>query len=319
MSCKWLAPFAIQEKRFVVQTPRIDEALIFNFLALQEQALSSVSHLISHARKRERGTSVRLEGIGLAFPSRITPKTPRWAVRDVDCEFAAGEFSSIIGPSGCGKSTLLSLVSGLLRPTTGEILIGGTPSLGIDPDLGFMFQKDTLVPWRTAMENVMMPSEIAGRPDADRAASLLARVGLAGHEGNYPRELSGGMRKRVQLARLMAQEPAILLMDEPFGALDAQTKLVIHEEFMRIWEAARQTVLFVTHDLTEAILLSDRIFLVSPGPGKIVAEYRVDIPRPRHIETVLESPVFIGLFRTLWNALRQSPIAGLPESIRGAA
>ncbi|MSQ54309.1 MAG: ABC transporter ATP-binding protein [Betaproteobacteria bacterium] len=252
------------------------------------------------------GVDVRLEGIGLAFPSRTAPGTSRWAVKNVSCTFPAGELCSIIGPSGCGKSTLLSIISGLLPPTSGSVRIGGRPASGINPDLGFMFQKDTLVPWRTALDNVMMPLEIAGRPDPSVAAGLLAKLGLHGFEGHYPRELSGGMRKRVQLARLLAQDPGILLMDEPFGALDAQTKLVIHEEFLRLWEESRQTVLFVTHDLTEAILLSDRILLVSPGPGTIRAEYPVPIPRPRHVETVMESPVFHRLFREIWTALRQS-------------
>jgi len=253
------------------------------------------------------GADVRLESIGLSFPSRTAPGTSRWAVKDVNCIFPAGELCSIIGPSGCGKSTLLSIISGLLPPNTGSVLIGGKPASGINPDLGFMFQKDTLVPWRSALDNVMMPLEIAGRPDRAVAAGLLAKLGLHGFEEHYPRELSGGMRKRVQLARLLAQDPGILLMDEPFGALDAQTKLVIHEEFLRLWEESRQTVLFVTHDLTEAILLSDRIVLISAGPGTVRAEYPVPIARPRHVETVMESPVFHRLFREIWAALRESP------------
>ena len=255
-------------------------------------------------RDQQTISKVEFDGVGFAFPRRASATTDRWAVKDVSCSFAAGEFSSIIGPSGCGKSTLLSLVAGLLEPTCGRISLSGEAAAGIDPNLGFMFQKDTLVPWRTAIDNVMMPLEIAGAPDKANAASLLSMVGLAGYEDHYPRELSGGMRKRVQLARLLAQKPEIFLMDEPFGALDAQTKLVIHEEFMRLWEAARQTVLFVTHDLTEAILLSDRIFLMSPGPGKIEAVYPVRIPRPRDVEGVMTSPIFAQLFGQLWSTLR---------------
>ena len=253
------------------------------------------------------GIDVTLEGIGLAFPSRTAPGTSRWAVKDFSCTFPAGQLCSIIGPSGCGKSTLLSVISGLLPPTCGGVRIGGSAASGINPDLGFMFQKDTLVPWRTALDNVMMPLEIAGRPDRSVAASLLVKLGLRGFEEHYPRELSGGMRKRVQLARLLAQNSAILLMDEPFGALDAQTKLVIHEEFLRLWEESRQTVLFVTHDLTEAILLSDRILLMSAGPGTIRAEYPVPIARPRNVETVMESPAFHRLFREIWAGLREAP------------
>jgi len=260
-------------------------------------------------------SQVQLEGIGIAFQSRATSGVARWAVKDVNCEFSAGEFSTIIGPSGCGKSTLLSLISGLVAPTSGKVMIGGVPAAGINPDLGFMFQKDTLIPWRTALNNVMMPLEIAGRPDKSRAATLLAEVGLVGYEDHYPRELSGGMRKRVQWARLLAQDSAILLMDEPFGALDAQTKLVMHEDFLRRWEKARQTVLFVTHDLTEAIFLSDRIYLMSKGPGYILNEYAVSLPRPRRLENVLESAVFQKLFREIWGALREGAASISPDRV----
>ncbi len=168
-----------------------------------------------------------------------------------------------------------------------------------------MFQRDTLVPWRTALENVMVPMEIVGRADRGHAARLLEKVGLGGFEGHYPRELSGGMRKRVQLARLLAQDPEILLMDEPFGALDAQTKMVMHAEFMRLWEAQRQTTLFVTHDIAEAILLSDRILLMSSSPGRIRADFEVSLPRPRDVDSIIESPVFTSLFKEIWSALRE--------------
>jgi len=250
-------------------------------------------------------SSISLENVSLAFPGRPGDAEQRWAVRGIQFEIPEGQFCSIVGPSGCGKSTLLSVIAGLLQPTGGGAFVNGQAVQGIDPRIGYMFQKDTLVPWRTALENVLMPLEIAGRPDRAVAASLLAKVGLAGFERHYPRELSGGMRKRVQLARLLAQTPKTLLLDEPFGALDAQTKLIIHEEFLRIWEKSRQTVLFVTHDLAEAILLSDRILLVSPAPGRIQATYDVPIPRPRNVDSVMESPVFRQLFREIWTALRE--------------
>ncbi len=250
-------------------------------------------------------SSISLENVSLAFPGRPSDAEQRWAVRGIQFEIPEGQFCSIVGPSGCGKSTLLSVIAGLLQPTGGGAFVNGQAVQGIDPRIGYMFQKDTLVPWRTALENVLMPLEIAGRPDRAVAASLLAKVGLAGFERHYPRELSGGMRKRVQLARLLAQTPETLLLDEPFGALDAQTKMIIHEEFLRIWEKSRQTVLFVTHDLAEAILLSDRILLVSPAPGRIQATYDVPIPRPRNVDSVMESPVFRQLFREIWTALRE--------------
>lgn len=249
-------------------------------------------------------SELRLEGVGIAFPSRTSTDGARWAVRNVTFAVPRHQFCSIIGPSGCGKSTILSVVAGLLAPAAGRVLVSGQAHPGIGRRSGYMFQKDTLVPWRTALENVSMPMEIVGANDPSRAASLLEKVGLKGFEGHYPRELSGGMRKRVQLARLLAQEPDILLMDEPFGALDAQTKMVIHGEFMRLWEKGRQTVLFVTHDIAEAITLSDRILLMSPGPGQIQAEYEVPLERPRNVDTVMESPAFRELFRDIWAALQ---------------
>ena len=249
-------------------------------------------------------SELRLEGVGIAFPSRTSAEGARWAVRNVTFDVPRHQFCSIIGPSGCGKSTILSVVAGLLAPAAGRVLVSGQAHPGIGRRSGYMFQKDTLVPWRTALENVSMPMEIVGVNDPSRAASLLEKVGLKGFEGHYPRELSGGMRKRVQLARLLAQEPEMLLMDEPFGALDAQTKIVIHGEFMRLWEKGRQTVLFVTHDIAEAITLSDRILLMSPGPGQIQAEYEVRLERPRNVDSVMESPVFRELFKEIWAALQ---------------
>lgn len=259
-------------------------------------------------------SELRLENVGVAFPSRTSADGARWAVRNVSFDVPCHQFCSIIGPSGCGKSTILSVVAGLLAPADGKVLVSSQPHPGIGRRSGYMFQKDTLVPWRTALENVLMPMEIVGASDAAQAASLLEKVGLKGFEGHYPRELSGGMRKRVQLARLLAQDPAILLMDEPFGALDAQTKMVIHGEFLRLWESSRQTVLFVTHDIAEAIALSDRILLMSPGPGLIQADYEVLLERPRNVETVIESPAFRELFRSIWAALQ-----GQAQAARKAA
>mgnify|MGYP001563560658 FL=1 len=225
--------------------------------------------------------AIAVSGVGMAFTDRSQGGRFRWVLKDVDCRIRAGEFCSIIGPSGCGKSTLLSIIAGLIRPAAGAVQVGDRVVRGVAPEAGYMFQKDTLVPWRTALQNVMMPLEIAGRADRDEARRLLRTVGLEGFEHQFPRELSGGMRKRVQLARLLAQAPRIFLMDEPFGALDAQTKLLIEEEFLRLWEGTRQTVVFVTHDLAEAITLSDRILLMTRHPGRVQRVFEVGIPRPR--------------------------------------
>ncbi len=246
---------------------------------------------------------VSIRGVSMAFFDRASG-LHRAVLDAVDLSLARGEFCSIIGPSGCGKSTLLSIVAGLLRPTTGSVCINGHLVSGVTRETGYMFQKDTLVPWLTALQNVSMPLEIAGAQDHPRATSLLASVGLKGFEHHYPRQLSGGMRKRVQLARLLAQEPDLWLMDEPFGALDMQTKLLIHEAFLRIWEPLRRTAIFVTHDLAEAITLSDRIVVMSARPATIRATYPVEIPRPRNVSDVIGSPAFQGLFQKVWSVLR---------------
>ncbi len=220
-----------------------------------------------------------------------------------------GEFVSIVGPSGCGKSTMLNVIAGLLAPAEGSTHVAAIDGNGAGSRIGYMFQKDTLLPWATALENVCLPMDVKGARDWHKARALMQLVDLTGFEAHYPRQLSGGMRKRVQLARLLAQDPEVLLMDEPFGALDAQTRLIIQEEFLKIWERQRKTVLFVTHDLQEAIALSDRVVLISARPGRIKATYTVDLPRPRHIESVLAHPRFMALFQEIWASLKQEVLA----------
>ncbi len=227
---------------------------------------------------------------------------------DVSLRVPEGQFCTIVGPSGCGKSTLLNVISGLLPPTRGEVHVLDKPLQGCDRRLGYMFQKDALLPWASALSNVKLPMEAVGgvgRGWEETARDLLHTVGLRGFEQHYPRELSGGMRKRVQLARLLAQEPQIVLMDEPFGTLDAQTKLLIQEEFMRLWEERRQTVLFVTHDLQEAITLGDRVILMSARPGRVRGDWPVAIPRPRHAAEIIDDPRFSGLFGDIWRSLKE--------------
>jgi NitT/TauT family transport system ATP-binding protein len=172
-----------------------------------------------------------------------------------------------------------------------------------------MFQKDTLLPWATALDNICLPMDVKGARDWHKARALMQLVDLTGFEAHYPRQLSGGMRKRVQLARLLAQDPEVLLMDEPFGALDAQTRLIIQEEFLKIWERQRKTVLFVTHDLQEAIALSDKVVLISARPGRVKATYAVNLPRPRRVDEVMADPRFTALFQEIWASLKQEVLA----------
>jgi len=245
---------------------------------------------------------VSVSGLSIAFGATRALERVSLTVND-------GEFVSIVGPSGCGKSTMLNVIAGLLAPAEGNTHVAGIDGQGAGSRIGYMFQKDTLLPWATALENVCLPMDVKGSRDWHKARALMQLVDLTGVEAHYPNQLSGGMRKRVQLARLLAQDPDVLLMDEPFGALDAQTRLIIQEEFLKIWERQRKTVLFVTHDLQEAIALSDRVVLISARPGRIKATYQVDLPRPRHIESVLAHPRFMALFQEIWASLKQEVLA----------
>jgi NitT/TauT family transport system ATP-binding protein len=245
---------------------------------------------------------VSVSGLSIAFGATRALERVSLTVND-------GEFVSIVGPSGCGKSTMLNVIAGLLAPAEGNTHVAGIDGQGAGSRIGYMFQKDTLLPWATALENVCLPMDVKGSRDWHKARALMQLVDLTGFEAHYPNQLSGGMRKRVQLARLLAQDPDVLLMDEPFGALDAQTRLIIQEEFLKIWERQRKTVLFVTHDLQEAIALSDRVVLISARPGRIKATYQVDLPRPRLIESVLAHPRFMALFQEIWASLKQEVLA----------
>lgn len=211
------------------------------------------------------------------------------ALDDVDLEIPTGQFVALVGASGCGKTTLLNMVAGLIQPTRGRVTVGGvSPKLG-NLDVGYMFARDALLPWRSARRNVELPLEVRGwdqRKRRDRALEMLELVGLRQKESQYRLQLSQGMRQRVALARTLASDPSILLMDEPFAALDARTKLVLQAEFLRIWEQQRaqgseKTVIFVTHDLQEAVLLADRVVVMLPNPGRVAADLLVDIERPR--------------------------------------
>jgi NitT/TauT family transport system ATP-binding protein len=227
------------------------------------------------------------------------------ALDDIDFSVEHGEFVSLIGPSGCGKSTLLNVLGGLLPPTSGDVLVDGEPWCGIPEQVGYMFQKDTLLPWKSVLDNAVLPLRLRKAPDEERARELLGSMGLGGFENSYPHELSGGMRTRVELARLLLQDPSIILMDEPFGALDAQTKLLMQEEFLRHWDSHRKTIVLVTHDLQEALFMSNRVVLMGARPGHIRREYTVDLPRPRVLDDVVATPEYRGLFQEIWSTLRE--------------
>jgi NitT/TauT family transport system ATP-binding protein len=216
----------------------------------------------------------------------------------IDLEIGEGEFVALVGPSGCGKSTLLNIISGLLAPTGGSVALSGR--------VGYMFQSDALLPWRSILRNVRVGLDFAGiaRREADqRAREMLATLGLEGFENHYPAELSGGMRQRASLARMWVTNPDIILMDEPFGALDSQTRLVIQAGFLEYWERHRKTVLLVTHDIEEAVAMSDRVVVMSARPGRVMAEHRIELPRPRSVAALRGEPQFSGYWKRIWSSL----------------
>jgi ABC-type nitrate/sulfonate/bicarbonate transport system ATPase subunit len=246
---------------------------------------------------------LQIEGIRKEFAGGTVPVV---ALEAVDLAIERGEFVTLVGPSGCGKSSLLTLISGLAPSSAGRIRIDGREIVGTDRDVGFITQQDNLFPWRTLIDNVALALELAGVGASERrreAGRWIKRVGLEGFEQAYPHQLSGGMRQRANIIRTLIYEPPVILMDEPFGPLDAQTRLSLQALLLSIWETQRSTVLFVTHDLTEAIALADRVVLMSARPGRIVRADRVDIPRPRDIFHLHDLPEFRRLYDALWNEL----------------
>ncbi|KRF10395.1 ABC transporter ATP-binding protein [Nocardioides sp. Soil796] len=243
------------------------------------------------------------------------------ATEDVNLDIAAGEFVALIGPSGCGKTTLLNMVAGLVSPSDGAVSLNGEIVSKVPENLGYMMARDALLPWRTALGNVEFSLEgtsISRKEHADRARTVLGQVGLGGFEGHYPAQLSQGMRQRVAIARTLVTSPSLILMDEPFAALDAQTRVLIHEEFLNLWEQAQATVIMVTHDLTEAILLADRVVIMSARPGRIKDDIRVPLSRPRDVEAMQTSPEFQEIYSQLWGSLREEFHAGalIPEGAK---
>jgi len=244
---------------------------------------------------------IQAENIGLVFPS---PAGPRCVLEHISLGVRPGEFLCIVGPSGCGKTSLLRILGGLLPPTTGSIRLNGDPLMAPRRDIGFVFQRANLMPWRTVLRNVTLPLEVEGLKLAEaeaRARKLLNLVGLAGYEESHPQGLSGGMQQRVILARALVHDPIVLLMDEPFGSLDALTRERMNLELLRIWDAQRKTIVMVTHSIPEAIFLGDRVLVMQAAPGQIVEEIEVPLPRPRRLAMMWEE-----FFGTLVERVRTS-------------
>jgi NitT/TauT family transport system ATP-binding protein len=263
--------------------------------------------------------AVTLDEVVVAF--RVARGAPFIAVERATLNVADGEFVAIVGPTGCGKSTLLNIAAGLLTPYAGSASVFGAPIAGLNRQAGYLFQADALFPWKTALENVAIALETAGTPASEarpRAQEWLKRVGLGAFGDRYPHMLSGGQRKRVGLAQVLIRDPKILLMDEPFGPLDAQTRQIMGNLLLDLWSADRKAVLFVTHDLEEAIALSDRVVIMSAGPGsRIIGDWRVPLARPRDIAEVKLDPVFHELHRDIWHKLKAEVVKGYAQAEGG--
>jgi len=258
-----------------------------------------------------------LDNISCTFVSREDRSQRYTAVADTTLHIAPGEFVSIVGPTGCGKSTLLNVGAGLLEPSSGAVRVFGEQLEGINRRAGYMFQAEVLMPWCSALENVMAGLQYRGLPDAQarrEAEEWLARVGLQGFGDRYPHQLSGGMRKRVALAQTLIMDPDIILMDEPFSALDIQTRQLMENEVLDLWSAKKKAVLFITHDLDEAIAMSDRVVVLSAGPAtRPIGEFTIDLPRPRDVAEVRTHPRFVELHAQIWSVLRDEVLKGYQQ------
>src|SRR5436309_9015761 len=259
-----------------------------------------------------------LERVSCTFLSRDDPSERYTAVAETTLVIGEGEFVSVVGPTGCGKTTLLNVAAGLLEPSSGTVTVLGQPLGGINTHAGYMFQTEALMPWRNTIENVVAGLEFRGvaREEAlERGDAWLKRVGLSGFGKRYPHQLSGGMRKRVALAQMLILDPRILLMDEPFSALDVQTRQLMENELLELWSADRKAVLFITHDLEEAIALSDRVIVLSAGPATHpIGEYAIDLPRPRDVNEIRLTPRFVELHREMWHKMKNEVLKGYARS-----
>jgi NitT/TauT family transport system ATP-binding protein len=264
--------------------------------------------------------AIELRGVTKRFATQ--GGAPYTALRDLDLTVAPGEFCAVVGPTGCGKSTTLTLVSGLERPSAGSVKVDGQDVSGITPGVGFMFQTDAILPWKTVLDNVSAGPRFRGTPKrsaTDHARDWIRRVGLAGFEDRYPHQLSGGMRKRVALAQNLINEPRIILMDEPFSALDVQTRAIMSNELLSLWDLTRPAVVFVTHDLEEAIALGDKVVVLTAGPaGTVKAVFQIDLPRPRLVQEIRFEAHFVDLYHQIWEALRSEVDIAYSQSTSAA-
>jgi NitT/TauT family transport system ATP-binding protein len=273
-----------------------------NILQLRPPETNSVPHTVKGY--------VKIQNLSVVFE---TPKALVQAVDRTDIDIKPGEFISLIGPSGCGKSTILNAVAGFIKPSSGQILLDGKPVLGPGPDRGMVFQQYSLFPWLSVRKNVEFGLKMHGHSSGDcqtRARTLLGLAGLLAFENHYPEQLSGGMKQRVGIVRALATSPQVLLMDEPFGALDSQTRVVMQEILTNMWQRLRLSVLFITHDIDEAIFLSDRIYVMTARPGRIKAELTVPLPRPRTSD-MMASPEFISMVQQIRSLIREESLAAM--------
>jgi NitT/TauT family transport system ATP-binding protein len=265
--------------------------------------------------------AIRLHGVTKRF--RAPDGSAFTALADLDLTVGAGEFCAVVGPTGCGKSTTLTLISGLERASAGSVEVHGTPVTGLTPGVGFVFQTDAILPWHTVLQNVSAGPRFRG-VDKDGATAdardWIRRVGLAGFEDRYPHQLSGGMRKRVALAQSLINSPRVLLMDEPFSALDVQTRAIMSSELLALWDLTRPAVVFVTHDLEEAIALADKVVVLTAGPGATVkATFTIDLPRPRVVQEIRFERHFVDLYQEIWEALRSEVDVAYAQSTGAVA
>jgi len=261
-----------------------------------------------------RAPALALERVTCTFSAARSGAPPYTAVQETSLQVAPGEFVSVVGPTGCGKSTLLNVAAGLIAPTSGTVRVEGEPLRGLNHRAGYLFQAEALMPWRSARDNVSAGLQFRGAPRKEalrKAEDWLARVGLEDFGDRYPHQLSGGMRKRVSLAQTLILDPAIVLMDEPFSALDAQTRQLMENQLLELWSADRKSVAFITHDLEEAIALSDRVVVLSAGPAaRPIGEFPIDLPRPRDLAEIKLTPRFAELHRQIWELLKAEVLKG---------
>jgi NitT/TauT family transport system ATP-binding protein len=264
-------------------------------------ALAVVKPVVEETTLQQRKAMVSIDSVTMSFGTFV-------AVEDVNLTVADGEFLAIVGPTGCGKSTILNAIAGLLKPTSGSVSIDGNRVSGIQNDIGYLFQQDALLPWKTAIENVelgLLFRGVSALERRERSTAWLTKVGLKGFEQRYPHQLSGGQRKRVQMAQALISGPKVILMDEPFSALDIHTRHLMQNELLRLWQEERRAVVMITHDLEEAIALGDRVAVLAAGPrSRVINSFPVDLERPRDVAEIKLDPRFTDLYRNIWASLR---------------